>query len=128
MTRFPVHISLSEPETRLPCPSFRVPRALFLVPCSSLLPPTPSPQICLAPALVAFSLVLGEAEAGSAGKQPAEEYPSLASKRGCGGGCVTETSLLVPTAPTCFTAHAMFCLSGSNSKVLAKDSAAAVTA
>ena len=54
--------------------------------------------ICVASLVVAFCLVLGEAEAGSAGKQPAEENLSLASKRGCGGGCVTETSLLVPTA------------------------------
>jgi hypothetical protein len=42
--------------------------------------------ICVASLVVAFCLALGEAEAGSAGKQPAEEYPSLASKRRRGGG------------------------------------------
>ncbi|MFN9035347.1 MAG: hypothetical protein ACK5YO_03560, partial [Planctomyces sp.] len=41
--------------------------------------------ICVASLVVAFCLVLGEAEAGSAGKQPAEENLSLASKRRRGG-------------------------------------------
>jgi hypothetical protein len=45
-----------------------------LVPRScSCLPHSLASQICLAPALVAFCLVLAEAEAGSAGKQPAEQ-------------------------------------------------------
>ena len=82
MTRFPVHISLSEPEPRSPRSLFLAPRSLFLVPRASCL----ALKICLAPAIVAFCLVLGEAEAGSAGKQPAEEYSSLASKRRRGGG------------------------------------------
>jgi hypothetical protein len=71
MTRFPVHISFSEPEPRPP-------RSSRLAPC---LPHSLARQICLAPALVAFCLVLGEAEAGSAGKQPAEENRSVTSKR-----------------------------------------------
>lgn len=77
-----------------PLPSWQVPNAAnrsasdSTTPATSSLAPRSSClalKICLAPAVVAFCLVLGEAEAGSAGKQPAEEYPSLASKRRRGG-------------------------------------------
>jgi hypothetical protein len=92
MAGFPVRLPSSEPKTRPPG-SF-VPRPSFLA--HSL-----ARQICLAPSLVAFCLVLGEAEAGSAGKQPAEENLSLASKRRRGRGWTVRQNCLRLSHPLC---------------------------
>ncbi|MEY3175241.1 MAG: hypothetical protein RLZZ436_3155 [Planctomycetota bacterium] len=78
MAGFPVRLPSSEPKTRPP--GSLVPRSLFLAPPHSL-----ALKTCLAPSLAAFCLLLGEADAGSAGKQPAEENRSLTSKRQRGG-------------------------------------------